>query len=269
MTLRGATAAALLLVACQQTPVSPVRPAARRVPTVRATVITVQTTLQPANRTTAHTIYIADGKARSTDDAEVWRLYDTRAGTVTFVNDLERTWRTEPMTTLMARRRTALRRPVDRELPRAQFEATGAQRDILGSRATQSLIRLGGYQREIWFAQHPLIPDGLHAMMHVSSEASTRLAAIVSEADEGLMNARGFPFVDRAELPYAKSKMTVDRVVTAIQQKDVSSALFQIPAAYEEIKAPAAGRPPVSSRPPGQKAPAVESQPSSTTQRAP
>ena len=269
MTLRGATAATLLLVACQQSPVSPVRNIARRVPTVRATVITVQTTLQPANRTTAHTVYIADGKARSTDDAEVWRLYDTRAGTVTFVNDLERAWRREPMTTLLARRRAALRRPVDRELPHAQFEATGAQRDILGSRATQSLIRLGGYQREIWLAQHPLIPDELFAMMHASSEASTRLAAIVSEADEGLMNARGFPFIDRAELPYGKSKMTVERAVTAIQQKDVASALFQIPVAYEEIKAPAAGRPPASSRPPGQRAPAVESQPSSTTQTAP
>ena len=269
MTFRGATVAALLLVACQQSSVAPVRNSARRVPTVRATVITVQTTLQPANRTTAHTVYIADGKARSTDDAEVWRLYDTRSGTVTFVNDLQRAWRREPMTTLLARRRAALRRPVDRELPHAQFEATGAQRDILGSRASQSLIRLGGYQREIWFAQHPLIPDGLYAMMHASSEASTRLAAIVSEADEGLMNARGFPFIDRAELPYGKSKMTVERVVTAIQQKDVASALFQIPAAYEEIKVPAASRPPASSRPPGQKAPATGSQPSSTTQTAP
>lgn len=270
MNFRGAIAAALLLAACQQSEIMPARrTSARRGPTVRATVITVQTTLQPADRTTAHTVFIAGSKARSTDDAESWRLYDTSAKTVTFVSDLERTWRTESMANLLARRRAVMRRPVDRELPRARFEETGAQRDILGTRATQSMIRLGGYQRELWFAQHPLIPDDLHAMMHVSGETSTRLAAIVAQADEGLTNARGFPFVDRAELPFGKSKMTVDRVVTAIQQKDVASSMFQIPAGYEEIKAPVARRPPASSRPPGRKAPEAESPPSATTRTAP
>jgi hypothetical protein len=260
----------LLFAACQQTPVTQLRQRVTRLgPTVRATVITVQTTLQPANRTTAHTVFIADSKARSTDDAERWCLYDTSAKTVTFVNDLERTWRREPMSALIARRRAVLRRPADRELPRAQFESTGAQREILGSSATQSIIRLGGYQREIWFAQHPLIPDDLFAMMHGSVEPSTRLAAIVAGADEGLLSARGFPFHDRAELPYGKSKMTVERVVTAIQQKDVSSSLFQIPAGYEEIKAPVARRPPASSRPPDQTAPGAESQPSATTRTTP
>lgn len=269
MRLRGAIAAALLVAACQQSDIVPARRTARRGPTVRATVITVQTTLQPADRTTAHAVFIAGSKARSTDDAETWRLYDTGAKTVTFVNDLDRTWRTESMANLLSRRRGVLRRPVDRELPRARFEATGAQRDILGVRATQSVIRLGGYQRELWFAQHPLIPDDLHVMMHASGETSTRLAAIVAEADEGLTSARGFPLVDRAELPYGKSKMTVDRVVTAIQQKDIASSLFQVPPGYEEIKAPAARRPPASSRPPGRKAPEAGSPPSSTTRTTP
>ena len=87
MNFRGAIAAALLLAACQQSEIMPARrTAARRGPTVRATVITVQTTLQPADRTTAHTVFIAGSKARSTDAAETWRLYDTTAKTVTFVN---------------------------------------------------------------------------------------------------------------------------------------------------------------------------------------
>lgn len=270
MTSRDAIAGLLLLAACQQAPLTPVqRPLARREPAVRATVVTVQTTLQPANRTTAHTVFIAGSKARSTDEAERWRLYDTAAKTVTFVDDLERTWRRESMSALLARRRAAMRRPADRELPRALFETTGAQRDILGSAASQSIIRLGGYQREIWVARHPLLPDDLFAMMHGSSEPSTRLAAIVASADEGLLNARGFPFLDRAELPYGKSKMTVERSVTAIQQKEVSAALFQIPEDYREIKAPAARRPPASSPPPGRKAPAAESQPSATTRTSP
>lgn len=238
-------------------------------PTVKATVLTIRTTLQPAARTTNHAVIIANAKARATDDAEEWRLYDLDAGTVTYVNDLAKTYRTQPFETLLARRRAVLRRPVDRELPAAQFESTGAQREILGVAATQSLIRLGGYQREVWFGKHPLIPDELFAMIHASADPSTRLGAVVSRADEGLIAARGFPLFDRAEMPFGKQTMIVERVVAAIEQKDVPAAMLQIPAGYAEIKEPVARRPRVSSRPPGPAAPAAGSPPSSTTQTSP
>lgn len=234
-----------------------------------ATVITIQTTLQPANRTTAHSVVIAESKARSTDEAETWRLYDLAAGTVTFVNDLDRTYRTQPFATILTRRRATLRRPVDRELPAAQLESTGAQRQILGVSATQSTIRLGGYQRELWFGNHPLIPDELFAMIHGSAEPSTRLGAIVAEADEGLIAARGFPFVDHAEMPYGKATMIVERSVSAIQEKDVPVSLLEIPDGYREIKESAARRPPASSPPPGRAVPAEGSPPSSKAQTAP
>ncbi|HUP48740.1 MAG TPA: hypothetical protein VNA04_08105 [Thermoanaerobaculia bacterium] len=238
-------------------------------PRVDATVVTIRTTFQPAGRTTTHTLLISPSKARSTDEAESWRLYDLEARTVTFVNDLERTYRTEPVDSVFAQRRTALRRPVDRELPAAEFQSTGAEREILGVPATQSLIRLGGYQRELWFASHPSIPDELFAMIHGTAEPATRLGAIVAKADEELIAARGFPLLDRAELPYGKSNMVVERSVVAIEPKEVLASLLQVPPGYRDLTAPAERRRPASSRPRDRAAPASESPPSATSQTTP
>ena len=260
--------------ACKQPqttkPAAPTPSAAQRQgPSEAAVVLTVRTTLQPANRTTTHTILIAGTKARSTDEAETWRLYDTASRSVTFINDLERTYRTEPISSVVAKRRTALRRPVDRELPSAEFQQTGAKRDLLGLAATQSVVRLGGYQRELWFVTHPRIPEELFSMMHASAEASTRLGAIVARADEGLIAARGFPLLDRAEMPYGKNRMIVERVVVGIEQKPVPVAMLRVPDGYREVTEPVASRPRASSPPRGQSTPATESQPSATTQTTP
>ena len=272
----GCVVAALILIgACSpRAPRSPTQsPSApgggQRGPSTQAVVLTIRTTLQPANRTTTHTVVIAGPKARSTDEAETWRLYDLRERTVTFVNDLDKTWRREPMATVVAKRRATLRRPVDRELPAAEYQATGAARDILGISSRQSLIRLGGYQRELWFATHPAIPDELFSMMHASAETTTRLGAIVARADEELIAARGFPLLDRAEMPYGKNKMIVERQVVGIETKPVPAQMLTIPADYREITEPAVSRPAASSRPRGQSTPATESQPSATTQTAP
>ena len=269
-----AVAALSLVAACkkpQQTKRAAPSPAAvqQQGPSEPTIVITMRTTLQPANRTTTHTILIANAKARSTDESETWRLYDTNARTVTFVNDLDRTYRTEPISSVIAKRRTALRRPVDRELPSAEFQQTGARRDVLGLSATQSVVRLGGYQRELWFATHPRIPDELFSMMHASAEVSTRLGAIVARADEGLIAARGFPLLDRAEMPFGANRMIVERAVIGIEQKNVPVAMLRIPDGYREVTEPVASPPRASSRPPDQSTPATGSQPSATTQTTP
>lgn len=267
-TLWRATALLLLFSACRQTPPAG-RPGAAGGPTITATVVTIRTTMQPASRTTTHTLLIGETKARSTDEPETWRLYDFGARTVTFVNDLDRTYRTEPADALIAQRRAALRRPVDSPIPNAQFHSTGAQRQVLNVVATQSLIRLGGYERELWFANHPMIPDGLFSLMHASAEPATRLGAIVAEADEGLIAARGFPLIDRAEMPYGKSSMMVERSVVSVQPRDIEASLLEIPRDYREVTAPDARRPPASSPPPGRTAPAAGSPPSATTRTAP
>jgi hypothetical protein len=263
--------AAMALIACseQQQKRLPLPLQVRPQSGIQATVVTIRTTLQPANRTTEHTVVIAGRKARSMDEAETWRLFDLAAGTVTWVSEIDRSYRTEPIARIIENRRAALRRPADRELPAAEFLSTGAERPILGVTATQSLVRLGGYQRELWFAAHPQIPETLFSMMHASSELGTRLGGIVARADEGLIAARGFPLADRAEMVYGKNRMIVERTVTRIEQKNVPSSTLEIPGDYREITAPAARRRPASSRPPGQSTPAAGSPPSSTTKTSP
>ena len=60
-------AALLIVVACQKK--EPLKPAPAQ-PKSRATVVTIQTTLQPSKKTFTHTLVIAGGKARSLDELE-------------------------------------------------------------------------------------------------------------------------------------------------------------------------------------------------------
>src|SRR5205085_1212957 len=78
---------------------------------------------------------------------------------------------------------------------------------IQGVEATQYLIRLGRYQRELWIGSPKAIPPQLFGMMNA--------------ADDRLSKLRGFPLVDHAELPYGKSKLLVDHSVVKIEQRNV------------------------------------------------
>lgn len=229
----------MLFVACRQTPQA-LRPQAAGGRQVAATVVTIRTTVQPAGRTINHTLVIGETKARSTDEADTWRLYDFRADEVIFVDDIARTYRRQSMKSLVAARRALLLRPTDRELPRAQFVRTDVQKPVAGVPATKSEIRLGNYRRELWLAEHPAIPPQLFAMMHASDPPSTRLAAIVAAVDEALLNLRGFPLAEHTEMPYDNEKMIVDRAVVSIQKKNVPAALLEIPRGYEDVTPPQA-----------------------------
>src|SRR4051794_13256721 len=64
--------AALLLAsaACKPAPTKPApRPAA---PQVRATVLTIESTMQPSNRKIVHSLVIANDRARSGDELDAW-----------------------------------------------------------------------------------------------------------------------------------------------------------------------------------------------------
>lgn len=227
----------MLFVACRQTPQA-VRPQGGGGRQVAATVVTIRTTVQPAGRTINHTLVIGETRARTTDEADTWRLYDVRTNEVIFVDDIARSYRRQSLKSLVDARRALLRRPTDRAVPRAEFVTTDVQRPIAGVSATKSEIRLGNYRRELWLAEHPSIPPQLFAMMHASDPPSTRLAAIVAAVDEALLNLRGFPLAEHAEMPYDNEKMIVDRTVVSIQKKNVPAALLEIPRGYEDVTPP-------------------------------
>jgi len=214
----------MVALACRPTPPT----SSRTEPRIRATVVTIQTTLQPQNKTFTHSIVIADGRARSSDEADSWRLFDLQKKQVTFVDGIARTSRDLPLAALLAARKKELAQPLPMPLPRATLVVTGAKRVLLGVEAFEHLIRLGGYQRQLWIAKHPSLPDDLFAMMEASSLRSSPLAGVSRDIDLALMSVQGFPLLDHAEVAFGKKKMVVERSVVKIEQKDVPASWLSV-----------------------------------------
>ena len=218
----------LFLVAAACHPAPPPSPS-NNGPKIRATVVTIQTTLQPQNKTFTHSIVIANGLARSSDEADSWRLFDLQKKQVTFVDDIAKTSRDVPIAALIAQRRKELAQPLPVPLPRATLTATGAKRALLGVEAAEHLIRLGGYQRQLWIAKHPALPADLFAMMEASAPNASPLAGVGRDVDEALMQVQGFPMLDHAEVAFGNKKMVVERSVVKIEQKDVPASWLRLP----------------------------------------
>ena len=219
-----------ILAACKPAPKQPATPGAE--PKVAATVVSVRTTI--GEQTSNHDIVIVGGRARNTGEIDVWRLFDTKAGTVTFVDDVGKTFRTEPMETMTVRRRAALAAAVPGHFPRAKL-TRGPRRTILNVDTQQAVIELGAYRRELWIGEHPSIPGGLFAMMLASDAPSSPLAPVMQRVDEELLRVRGFPLVDKAEVPIGKTRSVVERAVVSIASKQVAETTLAIPKDYRDL----------------------------------
>lgn len=219
-----------IVIACKPAPKPPAKQGAG--PQLAATVITVRTAI--GEQTRNHEIIIAGGRARSTGEQDVWRLFDTKANTVTFVDDIEKTFRSESLETLLDQRRATLAAAVPSHYPRAKLRH-GSRKTIHGVNAQQTVIEVGAYRRELWIGDHPSIPDGLFAMMLASDPPASPLAPIMQRVDEELLRARGFPLADKAELPFGKGKSVIDRAVIGIAARQVPEAMLTIPRDYRDL----------------------------------
>jgi len=219
-----------LCVGCQSNTNGPApSKTAAAVPTVRATVITIKTTNLPEKRDFTRTIVIAGDRARDTSEHDVWRLFDTKAKNVTFVDEINGTARSESLQALIDTRRTEFMKPLPAHYPPARILRPASKRTFLDVPAELFAIESGRYRRELWFGEHPSIPTGLFAMMHASEPATLPLAPMLRAVDEVLIAARGFPLSDRAEVPIAKEKVIVESVVLSVTTKDVPASLFELP----------------------------------------
>jgi hypothetical protein len=227
-------------IACQQ-PQKTVAPKSGE-PQVRATVVTIRTTIQPANKSYTHSLMIAKNLARSGDEVDAWRLFDLKKEQVTFVDDISKSYRIASLDSLTKEHRDAFAKPSAAELPVAQWTASGAKKTISGFEATQAIVRMGGYQRELWIAEKSPIPPKLFAFMRASEPAPSPIAGVTRAVDDALLKIRGFPVADHAELPFDDKKLVVDRTVVKIEQKDVPASWFRVPRDYRDVTAPAASR---------------------------
>ena len=224
----------LLLVAvcisCKpsQQPQQPAKPSAAG-PQVRATVVSIRTTV--GEKTHDHTLIMAGNRARFTGEQDTWRLYDTKASTVTFVDDVERTIRTEPLNVILARRRTATAARIAPQYPRARLVRTNDTKALQGATARKAVIESGQYRRELWLAEHPAIPRGLFAMMYFSDTPLSPLAPMMAAVDQALASERGFPLVDRATL---HGEVLIERTITGVVQREVPESALALPKDYKD-----------------------------------
>lgn len=203
---------------------------------MRATVVAIRTTVD--QQTYDHTILIAGDRARHTGEHDTWRLYDAKASTVTFVDDVEGTIRTEPLESIVRSRTAANAAAIPPQYPLARLVRTSETRPLHGATARKVVIESGQYRRELWLAEHPAIPRGLFAMMHVSDRPSSPLAPMMRAVDQALASERGFPLIDRTTL---NGKVVIERTVTGIAQRDVPQAALAVPKGYKDLT-PDAGR---------------------------
>ena len=240
MTRRFLILAIAVCISCkQQAPQKPGRSAAG--PQVQATVVTIRTTVQsaqaiePSKKTYTHSLIIAGDRARHTGELDAWRFYDTRADTITYVDDLTRTVRVEKLQDAQRRHLAALAGTLPPHYPQLRLRTTDARKPLHGATATQNVIELNGYRRELWLAEHPAIPEGLFGMMQASERPTSPLAPMTRAVDEALMAARGFPLVDRSEITYGNQKMVVERSVVSIEKRNVPEKTVTLPRGYEDV----------------------------------
>ena len=226
----------LLVLACTscKQPASKSTAAPAAGPQVRATVVAIRTTIQPDNKTYTHNLVIGDGRARDTGELDQWRLYDMRAKTVTFIDDIAKTTRTESLDSLLKKRRDALAEELPGHYPRAHVKKDGKE----------LRIDVGNYRRDLKFAEQRAIPDDLFAMMQASDSPSSPLAPMMRAAHEELTRVRGFPERDHSELPIGDKKLVIDRAVAGIAERNVPQVLLRVPPGYRDVTPkPAAGQP--------------------------
>jgi hypothetical protein len=249
---RGAWLGCLLglALACKPEAPKPTTATAAAQPKMRATVVTILTTTAPANKTLTSELAIADGKARFSNEVDRWRLFDFQNKRVVFVDELTKSFRTATFDSLLADRRKSLAAAPDDRLGRATFEKTTNFRQIAGVSATQYVIRMGRYERQLWIGQHPSIPPSLFALMNASQPETTPIGAVTREPLQAILDLTGYPLIDHSDLPYDGKSIGIERSVASVAEKEIPADWLDIPEGFRDVTVTAAS-PKLATRKPG------------------
>lgn len=106
----------MICAACKRAPET-VAPSKEPGAQTQATVMRIHTTI--GDDTSLHTIVIAGDKARVLSELDTWRLFDLKAKTVTYVDDISKTTRTESLDSLLRSRQATLAAALPAHYPRA------------------------------------------------------------------------------------------------------------------------------------------------------
>jgi hypothetical protein len=207
---------------------------------IRATALVIRTNVLPERKGFIHLVVMANGKARIGNELDRWRLIDFQNNSVTFVDDITRTYRTESFPSLLRQKRSVIRRDLPEFVPAAEFFETDLERTFGSYPARLYAVRMGGYQRNVWMSTALDVPAQLFPLIIASEPLTTPYSPAMEDAFEGLLKLRGFPVIDRSDMVYRGEPRVIEKKLERVEQRNVPLSWFQIPASYTDLtpKAP-------------------------------
>lgn len=233
-------ALAAIVSGCNDAPATaPSSAPSRTGPTVEARVLTIRESHHPPTRAFLSPIVVWGSKVRIGTDLENWRLFDLEAQTVTWVDEIAGTYRTVSAEDLLNRRQRQLRAAVPGGIPLLEGGPTGRAFEVEGIGAEQWLVKLGGYEREIWLTKEPLVGKGFFRMWLASEPINEAYAGVLRNVEGALMRQDGFPVYERSAFVWEGGAMVSRRRLVSITTRQVSASLFEIPADFRNVTPPA------------------------------
>lgn len=232
-------ALAAIVSGCNDAPATaPSSAPSRTGPTVEARVLTIRESHHPPTRAFLSPIVVWGSKVRIGTDLDNWRLFDLEAQTVTWVDEIAGTYRTVGAEDLVNRRQRQLRTAVPGGIPLLEGGPTGRAVEVEGIAAEQWLVKLGGYEREIWLTKEPLVGEGFFRMWLASEPLNEAYAGVLRNVEGALMRQDGFPVYERSAFVWEGGAMVSRRRLVSITTRQVSAPLFEIPAGFRNVTPP-------------------------------
>lgn len=198
----------------------------------------VRTSHHPPTRAFLQPILVHGSKVRIGSDLDRWRLFDLEARTVTWVDEIEGTYRTSGAEELIARRRRQLAAAPLSGVSRVEAERTGETMEVAGVVADQWVMRLGTYEREIWLSREPLAGRGFLELFLASEPLSAPNAGVLRDAWGALMTQDGFPVYERSAFQWEGGSLVARRRLVSIESRQLPARLFEIPRDLRDVSPP-------------------------------
>lgn len=241
---------------------------------IRATVMNMKLVIPAEKRSVSYKVILAGNKMRIGDEIDRWRLFDLGTDTVTFVDDVARSYRVVSGTELVRAALDSVRVPVPPSFAPAQVLTPGGTTRISGYSARPLVIRMGAYEREMWISGEVPVPGRFLALQLASDASAGPLSGVMRNVLPTLLEQQGFVVLERSRLPLETTTMSMERSLVSVEQEQVPQAWVSIPAGYADLDPPRprgspSSRPPASSRGPDRNAREAESRSSATDRKAP
>ncbi|HVT43884.1 MAG TPA: hypothetical protein VMT00_05790 [Thermoanaerobaculia bacterium] len=204
-------------------------------PKVRAKVLTIRTTIHPEGKALLHQAVFAGDVIRLGSEVDHRRLFNVREQTVTFVDDIEKTYRTVRLADLVRERQQTLAAPMPVAVAPAQFVDSGTVGEISGFAVRRYVLRLGSYHRELWLSQDEIVPEAFFPLMISSEPISEPFAGVMGDAFRELIQLRGYPVLDQSRMKFGDQTLQIERKLEKVEEKMIPAAWVQVPREYRNL----------------------------------